>query len=66
MYSERKSAEQTALGKQIDLALGEDEAKSVLQDLAMVIAKHKLVHKPEICDLLFRYMAFITKGWNSV
>lgn len=66
MYSERRSAEQTALGKQIDLALGEEEGKLVLQDLAMVIAKHNLVHKTEVCELLFRYMVFVTKGWNAV
>ena len=65
MKEQNKSAEQRALGEQIDSILGKDEAKSVLQDLALVIAKHDLVQKPEICDLLFRYMVFVTKGWTN-
>jgi len=62
--NKERSTKKIALGEQIDLALGKDEAKSVLQDLAMVIAEHNLVHKPEVCELLFRYMTFVTKSWT--
>lgn len=58
-------SEKEPLGKQIDALLGEDEAKAVLQDLASAIAKHDLVRSPETCELLFRYMIFVTQGWNS-
>lgn len=54
------------LGRRIDVFLGESKAKVVLEDLAQVVAKHKLVQSPEICEMLFRYMISVTKGWNSV
>lgn len=54
------------LGRRIDAFLGESKAKVVLEDLAQVVAKHKLVQSPEICETLFRYMISVTRGWNSV
>ena len=52
------------LGMELDTALGPEKTKEVLQDLAAVIGKHNLVKEPEICEALFSYMSFVTKGWN--
>lgn len=57
---------EVALGVQLDAALGEAEAKKVLEDIALVLAKHRLVQSPEVCKMLFAYMIFVTEGWNSV
>lgn len=61
----KPSTEKSMLGKKIDDILGEEEATSILQDLAMVIAKYRLTHSPEICDLLFDYLSLVIKGWNE-
>jgi hypothetical protein len=61
-----KSAEQTAIGDELDRILGSDEFKAIGEDLALVIAKHKLTREPEICEKVFRYMSFVIFGWNSV
>ena len=53
-----------SLGQELDAALGPEKTKEVLQDLALVIGKHKLVKEPEICEKLFRYMFFVVCGWN--
>lgn len=60
------SLEKEKLGRELDLTLGESNAKSLLQDLAMVFAKHGLVRQPNVCESALRYMVFVTKGWNSV
>lgn len=65
MGGKEKSAEQTALGDELDKILGRGEFKALGQDLALVIAKHKLTDKPEICRKVFRYMSFVIFGWNS-
>lgn len=62
----KKSAEQSALGNELDRLLGPDEFKVLGEDLAFVVAKHKLTRKPEICEKVFRYMYFVILGWNSV
>ena len=60
----KKSAEQTALGNELDSLLGSDGFKSLGQELAGVIARHGLTRKPEICEKVFRYMSFVIRGWN--
>lgn len=62
----KKSAEQSTLGDELDKILGPDEFKSLGQDIALVIAEHKLTGKPEICEKVFRYMSLVIFGWNRV
>lgn len=62
----KKSAEQSTLGDELDKILGPDEFKSLGQDIALVIAEHKLIGKPEICEKVFRYMSLVVFGWNRV
>ncbi len=66
MDEKKKSAEQTALGDELDRILGPKEFKVLGQDLALVIAEHQLTRKPEVCEKVFRYMSFVIFGWNSV
>ncbi len=66
MGEKKKSAEQSALGDELDRILGPDEFKVLGQELALVVAKHELARKPEICEKVFRYMSFVISGWNSV
>lgn len=47
-------------------ALGDDEAKRICEDIAMVLANHKLVHSPDLCKALFYHMISVTEDWNSV
>lgn len=56
--------ENEAIGRELDEILGQEKGKEVLQDLALVIGKHGLVKEPEVCEKLFRYMAFVVWGWN--
>lgn len=65
MEEKKKSAEQTALGDELDRILGPEEFKALGQDLALVIAKHNLTRKPEVCEKVFHYMSFVIFGWNS-
>lgn len=53
------------LEKQLNDVLGEEKTKAVMQDLALVIAKHNLVKSPEICKMLFDYMVIVTEGWQE-
>ena len=62
---QEKSAEQSTLAKELDQALGQEKFKALGQDIALVIAEHKLTNKPEICDKVFRYMSFVVFGWNE-
>ena len=39
---QKKSAEQSTLAKELDQALGQEEFKALGQDIALVIAEHKL------------------------
>ena len=48
MDEKKKSAEQTALGDELDRILGPKEFKVLGQDLALVIAEHQLTRKPEV------------------
>jgi hypothetical protein len=66
MEKNKKSAEQAALGDELDSILGPEEFKALGQDLALVIANHKLTREPEICKKVFRYMSFVIFGWNSL
>lgn len=50
----------------LEVLLGTDRAKKVCEDLALVLAKHNLVHSPEICKELFTYMISVTDDWNPV
>lgn len=52
------------LGNELDKVLGPDEFKALGEDLAFVIAQHKLTREPEICEKVFRYMSFVVYGWN--
>ena len=64
MDEKKKSPEQTALGDELDKILGPNEFKALGEDLAFVIAKHKLTREPETCEKVFRYMPFVIFGWN--
>ena len=64
MDGKEKSAEQTALGDELDRILGPEALKDLGQDLALVIAKHKLTREPETCEKVFRYMSFVIFDWN--
>ena len=64
MDEKKKSAEQTALGDELDKILGPNEFKALGEDLAFVIAKHKLTREPETSEKVFRYMPFVIFGWN--
>lgn len=66
MDGKKRSAEQSALGNELDKILGADEFKALGEDLALVIAKHKLTREPELCEKVFRYMSFVIFGWSSV
>lgn len=54
------------LGNFLDIVLGEQKAKKVCEDLALVLAKHDLVQSHDICEVLFLYMISVTDGWNSL
>lgn len=60
------SPEKEELGRMLDSALGQEGSKALLQDLAMVFARHGIVRNPEICKAALRYMSFVIVGWNSV
>lgn len=60
----KKSAEQSALEEELDVLLGSDNFKALGEDLALVIANHKLMRDPETCEKVFRYMSFVIFGWN--
>ena len=60
------NSEKSELGRVLDNALGQEGSKALLQDLAMVFARHGLVRNPEICKAALRYMSFVVSGWNSV
>lgn len=66
MQLNKMSAEQAALGDELDGLLGPEEFKALGQELALVIARHKLTRSPEICEKVFRYMSFVITGWNSL
>lgn len=66
MQDNKKSAEQEALGEELDGLLGPDEFKALGQDLALVFAKHKLTTNVETCCKALRYMSFVIAGWNCV
>ena len=54
-----------ALGSELDAALGQDKSKALFQDLALVVADHKLTRNPELCEKVFRYMSYVVFGWNE-
>ena len=58
--------ERTKLGSELDRLLGADKFKSLGEDLALVIAKHGLSKSPDVCEKVFAYMSFVSRGWNSV
>ena len=60
------TSEKSELGRMLDSALGQEEAKALLQDLAMVFARHGLVRNSSVCRAALRYMSFVVSGWNSV
>ena len=64
MAEDKKSAEQSALEHELGILLGSEEFKALGQDLAFVIAKHRLTRCPETCEKIFRYMTFVVFGWN--
>lgn len=57
---------QDVLVGKLDALLGEERVKKVCEDIALVLAKYGLVQSPTECELLFRYMIFVTQGWNSL
>ncbi len=60
----KKSAEESTLGDELDRILGPEEFKDLGQDLALAIAKHKLTRDPKTCEKVFRYMSLVIFGWN--
>lgn len=60
----RKTAD--VLWAYLSAELGRDEAKKICEDLAMVLADHRLVHSPDLCKALFYHMISVTEDWNSV
>lgn len=61
-----ETSAKSELGKELDEAIGPDEFKALGEDLALVIAKHKLTRNPKICEKVFRYMSFVILDWNSL
>lgn len=55
-----------ALQNKLVSMLGAERAQAVGEDIADVLAKHKLVTSPDICEVLFSYMIEVSKAWNSV
>lgn len=55
----------SALGFELDAILGQDECKALCQDIALVLANHKLTRQPELCEKVFRYMSGVVFGWNE-
>lgn len=64
--TKREMEERADLGTELDRLLGEDKFKSLGEELALVIAKHGLSKRPDICDKVFAYMSLVIRGWNSV
>ena len=58
--------DRSRLGAELDRLLGTAEFKSLGEELALVIAKHGLSKKPDVCEKVFAYMSFVIRGWNSV
>lgn len=52
--------------QQLVTILGEDELKSIGEQLAGVVRQHGLQHEPDICKLLFSYTGLVIVGWNCV
>lgn len=54
-----------ALGRALDSELGPDKAKALCQDLALVLANHKLTRRPELCEKVFGYMSGVVLAGMS-
>lgn len=46
--------------------LGEEKLDAIGKDLALLLRNHGLHRSPDVCEVLFFYMADVVKGWNSV
>ena len=46
--------------------LGEEKLSEVCRDLAVLLKNHGIHRSPDVCEVLFFYMADVVKGWNSV
>lgn len=46
--------------------LGEEQLKSIGEQLADIVRQHDLQRSPDVCRKLFAYMSDVIDGWNSV
>lgn len=46
--------------------LGEDQLKSIGEQIAEIVRKHGLQNSPDICRKLFSYLSDVIDGWNCV
>lgn len=46
--------------------LGEDELKSIGEQIAEIVRQHGLQRSPDTCRKLFSYLSDVINGWNSV
>ncbi len=46
--------------------LGEEQLKSIGEQLADIVRQHDLQKSPDVCRKLFAYMSDVIDGWNSV
>lgn len=46
--------------------LGEEELKSIGEEIAEIVRQHNLQKSPDTCRKLFNYLSDVIDGWNRV
>ena len=46
--------------------LGEEQLKSIGEQIAEIVREHGLQHAPDVCRKLFFYLSDVIDGWNCV
>ena len=54
-----------ALERELVVLLGEDELKSIGEQIADVVRTHDLQQSPDVCRKLFRHMSDVIDGWKG-
>lgn len=54
-----------ALERELVALLGEDELKSIGEQIADVVRTHDLQQSPDVCRKLFRHMSNVIDGWKE-
>lgn len=54
-----------ALERELVALLGEDELKSIGEQIADVVRTHDLQQSPDVCRKLFRHMSDVIDGWKG-